>query len=152
MNCTSNQVEVFIECLPLDSIKFEYNSRLGFSIPDSLEGRIRTIESPFTTYYGFTECYVSEDGDYLDSFILSTNCSFGRNEIVRAEIRKLILMRDNGVEDAKLICTYNNPVNKSDLDLIIDFLVEYSRDSITIDSVIDVKDIQSVKKLLDEYK
>ncbi|MDB9820618.1 hypothetical protein OAC32_00945 [bacterium] len=96
MSCTNNQLDVFIECLPNDTIKYEYKLNLGFTVPDSIEGRIRTIQSPFPTYYGFTESYVSEDGDYLDSFVLSDTCSFKRNDVVPAVLRKLILMTDEG--------------------------------------------------------
>ena len=152
-SCTNNQLDVLIECLPNDTVKYEYDSRLGYTVPDSVEGRIRTIQSPFPNYYGFTESYVSEDGDYLDSFVLSDTCCFERNAVVPTVIRKLILMTDSGLEDSKLISsTRDYLVTKIDVDNIVGFLCKYSRDSIVIDSIIDVSDIQTVKKLINEYK
>ena len=151
-SCTKNEIKVIIECLPNDTLKFEYNLDKRLAIPDSLDGCVRQTLMPFPAYYGFTRSYASDDGDYLDAFVL-TEKPAQRNTIVTAQISKVILMTDNGVEDSKLICAsdgYN--LRKEDITRITSFLLEYSNDSIRIDSIIDVSNINELIQLIDEYK
>jgi inorganic pyrophosphatase len=151
MNCTSQYVEVFLECVPSDTLKYEYSSSRGVSVPDSIDGNIRKVNVPFPAYYGFTRDYVSEDGDYLDVYII-TDSFYSRNEVVEAKISNLILMTDNGVEDSKLLCTAESMVTNVEIAMLSNFLLGYSNDSVVIDSVVSVKNINSVKRLIDEYK
>ena len=151
-SCTKKEITVVIECVPNDTLKYEYEFKRQKSLPDSIDGNIRKTLFPYPTYYGFSEAYVSDDGDYLDAFVIAGN-TFVRDEQVKVEINTLILMRDNGVEDSKLICsTKDMIITAAQIEQIRCFLLGYSADTIIIDSIIDVNYIHNVKQLINEYK
>jgi len=128
-------IDVFIECLANDSIKYEYSPLLDSVVPDSIDGQIRLIGTPFPCNYGFTEVFISEDGDYLDAFVFTEGIA-ERGSYISCVPRYLILMTDNGDEDSKLICSQENTdINKGDVEF---FLESYSFDNIVIDKIIDL--------------
>ena len=130
-------ISVLVECLVKDSLKFELNKELNIVLPDSVNGLPRLLDYSFPANYGFTEIFVSQDGDYLDAFIFS-EYRLRRGEYTKCEPKFLVLMTDNLIEDSKLICSHRNAHIK--LEEIEFFMKNYSKDTISIDGIIDLKE------------
>ena len=91
-----------IECVKGDTIKFEYNFKLKKIIPDSINGLTRIIPIPYPYAYGFVPGIKSLDGDFLDSFFISSN-KLSRGDQLNFYPSYAIFMLDNEEEDTKKI-------------------------------------------------
>ena len=149
-SCTKQTIPVHVECIIGDTLKYEFSNKHQKSSPDSLHTGLRILNCSFPASYGFTDIYKSEDGDYLDVFLF-TDYPVKRDTVVEASISHIILMRDQQLEDSKLVC-FDYIDNKYDynLDEVYDFLGNYSGDVITVDSVLKVSSIiQAINSIAD---
>lgn len=142
-------IDTIIECIPSDTIKWEYDFILDEVVPDSVEGSIRVIHQAYPSHYGFTRLYKSEDGDFLDVFVIDT-IAYSRGEKVALEPQFLILMRDNGEEDAKVLAS-KYPIDSTTLASHVNFLQSYSDDVIIIDSIVSLIDLQKISVIISSY-
>ena len=142
----------FVECIKGDTIKYEFNFKLNKILPDSINGLPRVLPLPYPYAYGFIPGIKSMDGDYLDSFFISSRIvDYG--DQLNFEPRIAIFMTDNGVEDTKLICVEQDiNLNHKLISEIIFFLENYSKDRIKIDSIIDIKNFKKFSKELYKYQ
>ena len=133
---SDSEISVLIECLVSDTIKYEYNKKCELVFPDSVNGMPRVLNCPYPCNYGFSENFVSQDGDYLDAFVFAKEKP-NRGENIICMPRFIILMTDNGEEDSKLICSRDSMSLK--IEEVKGFLQNYSIDNIQIDHIIDLR-------------
>lgn len=87
-----------IEIMKDSRLKYEYSVDLGAFVLD------RMVSIPYPHAYGFIPFTVAEDKDPVDFFLINmTFLPMGTH--VNLEIIGVILMKDNGVEDHKIIAS-----------------------------------------------
>ncbi len=142
----------FVECIKGDTIKFEFNFKLNKILPDSINGLPRILPIPYPYAYGFIPLEKSLDGDFLDSFFISSGVVNYGNQL-SFEPKLAIFMTDNGEEDTKLICVDQNfELDNKSITEIVFFLKNYSKDRIKIDSIIKIKSFNKFSEKLNKYQ
>ena len=145
-------VPSFVECIKGDTIKFEFNFKLNKILPDSINGFTRVLPIPYPYAYGFVKGIKSLDGDFLDSFFISSK-SINYGNQFNFEPKLAIFMTDNGEEDTKLICVEQDfELDNKSITQIIFFLKNYSKDKIKIDSIVKIKNFKKFSKKLNKYQ
>jgi len=132
--CQPSTIDFIVEGLPGDTLKYEMNFSCLKVMPDSLEGKERILNSRLPFYYGYTAGYKSEDGDYLDCFLISPR-NIMRGQKTEGYVKGVILMRDNNEEDSKLLLSGSNLISEFQIDSIVNYLLTYSTDEIVIDKI-----------------
>jgi inorganic pyrophosphatase len=152
-SCTNNstkRVTAFIECLPGDSLKYEFNNEYNIVIPDSSNGELRVLRSEFPTYYGFIDNFVSADGDFLDCFIFSKS-KLARSNVSQWNVVGVLRMLDEGVEDCKMILS-NRDVSNKEINDVVQFLLKYSDDEVCLYPFIRTNKMEEVYKTIKEFQ
>ena len=149
IGCQRRTIDFTVEGLPGDSLKYEMNFSCLKVVPDSLEGEERILNSRLPFYYGYTTGYKSEDGDYLDCFLISPR-EIDRGQKTEGFVKGVILMRDNNEEDSKLLLSDSNLIRQSQIDSIVNYLKTYSTDEIVIDQI--STDAVDYFALIDRYR
>jgi inorganic pyrophosphatase len=145
-------VSGFVECVKGDTIKYEFDFKLNKILPDNIDGLPRVLPIPYPQAYGFIPVVKSLDGDFLDSFFISTGVvNYGKQ--LNCEPKLAIFMTDNGEEDTKLICVEQSiELDSKSIAEIVFFLKNYSDDGIKIDSIVKVKSFGRFLENLDQYQ
>lgn len=142
----------FVECIKGDTIKFEFNFKLNKILPDSINSLPRVLPIPYPYAYGFIPDIKSLDGDFLDSFFISSGVVNYGNQL-NFEPKIAIFMTDNGEEDTKLICVEQDfKLDNKSISEIVFFLENYSKDRIKIDSIVKIKSFNKFSKKLNKYQ